>query len=86
MAKEKKDVVIKAVSPIVSVEITPANTDYFPAKSGEYHLVALKPDGSEKIGSDFSASKKLFERTYKKLSAPPEGTSDTPKFMVKKNP
>ena len=86
MAKEKKDVVIKAVSPIISVEITPANNDYFPVKSGEYHMVALKPDGTQKIGSDFSANKKLFEKTYKKYTAAPEGTSDTPKFMVKKNP
>lgn len=84
--KEKKEVVIKAVSPIVSVEITPANTDYFTTKSGEYHLVALKPDGTEKIGSDFSASKKLFESTYKKRCAPPYGTSENPAFMVKKNP
>lgn len=90
MAKRDKEEVIqpaKPVKPTIKVSIPETVPEhYFPVKPGHYHMIALRPDGTEKAGSDFNASPKLFENTYKPLTAQPEGTAVKPQFKVKKNP
>lgn len=84
MAKEKKKDKIQEIKPTIKVQIADMQpAPHFQAKAGEYHMVALKADGTEKIGTDFSASKKLYEKTYKPLTV--EGGATHPRFAIKKN-
>lgn len=77
---EAAEMIVPALKPAVlpTAEhadlLTPEST--FEPRPGEYHMVVLLPDGSEKPGSDFSIGANTYNRTFK----------DNPQFRLKKNP